>query len=152
MGTSINILIAEDSVADIKIMQRAFQKANIPHSTFFVRDGEEAIDFLTRKGKYSAPGSAPRPGLILLDIKMPKATGIEVLRVVKSEPALRRIPVTMLTTSAQTEDVEGCYQSGANSYIVKPLDFETFSRAIQTFCLYWTSVATLPNGAGLRKE
>ncbi len=152
MSPNVNILVAEDSPADIKIMQRAFQKTRLSHPIFFVRDGEEAIDFLMRKGKYSVPESSPRPDLILLDIKMPKATGTEVLRVIKAEQSLRKIPVTMLTTSGQSEDINDCYTLGANSYIVKPLDFDAFSRAIEAFCYYWTSVAVLPNGVGLGRE
>lgn len=152
MVATVNILIAEDSPVDIKIMQRAFQKTRLSHPVFFVRDGEEAIDFLLQRGRYSDPNCSPHPGLILLDIKMPRATGIEVLRIVKNEPALRKIPVTMLTTSGQSEDINQCYDLGANSYIVKPLDFEAFSRAIEAFCTYWTSVAVLPDGMGLGRE
>jgi len=152
MNPNVNILVAEDSLVDIKIMQRAFQKTRLPHPIFFVRDGEEAIDFLMRKGRYSDPDSSPRPDLILLDIKMPRATGTEVLRAIKNEPALRKIPVTMLTTSGQSEDINDCYNLGANSYIVKPLDFDAFSRAVEAFCFYWTSIAVLPNGVGLGRE
>jgi two-component system response regulator len=147
----VTILIAEDSPADIKIMERAFQEVKLLHPIFFVRDGEEAIDFLLRRGPYANPDSSPRPDLILLDIRMPKASGIEVLRIIKNTPNFHRIPVTMLTTSAQSQDINECYDLGASSYVVKPLDFNGFKQAIEAYCSYWTSVVTLPNGEGFER-
>lgn len=148
---TVNILIAEDNPADIKILQRAFQRANLPYPLFFVRDGEETIDLLLRRGRYTDPSLSPCPALILLDIKMPKLSGIEVLRFIKNEPSLRRIPVTMLTSSAQLEDVTKCYEFGANSYIVKSLDFDSFVKAIQAFCDYWALLARLPGAVIFRR-
>ncbi|MBN2379038.1 response regulator [candidate division WOR-3 bacterium] len=133
----INILLVEDDENDILITKRAFTKHNLSNRLYVVRDGEEALDFIYHNGEYSDEESAPRPGLILLDINMPKMNGIEVLRKLKSDPGYKTIPVVMLTTSKRDQDKIESYNLGVNSYIIKPVDFNKFVDAIATINLYW---------------
>ncbi len=134
---SIDILLVEDDENDILITKRAFTKHNLSNRLYVVRDGEEALDFIYHRGGYQDPGSAPRPGLVLLDINMPKMNGIEVLRKLKSDPGYKVIPIVMLTTSKRDQDKIESYNLGVNSYIIKPVDFNKFVDAIATINLYW---------------
>ena len=133
----IDILLVEDDENDILITKRAFTKHNLSNRLYVVRDGEEALDFIYHRGEFTSEDSAPRPGLILLDINMPKMNGIEVLRNLKSDPAYKTIPVVMLTTSKRDQDKIESYNLGVNSYIIKPVDFNKFVDAIATINLYW---------------
>ncbi|NOZ59523.1 MAG: response regulator [Euryarchaeota archaeon] len=133
MVRAIDILLVEDSQDDIELTLRAFRKNNLGNNIHIARDGEEALEFLRRVEE----GSAPLPGLILLDIKLPGVDGIEVLRYIKSRRTLRRIPVVMLTTSKNDRDIETCYDLGANSYIVKPVSFRDFMETVKNIQLYW---------------
>lgn len=133
----INILLVEDNPDDIKITERALSKGRVLNRLYVVRDGQEAVDFLFHEGEYSDPKKAPRPGLILLDINLPKMDGIEVLKRIKADEKLKRIPVIMLTVSKRDEDVIRSYNVGVNSYIVKPVEFDNFVETVKNIELYW---------------
>jgi two-component system response regulator len=133
----ISILMVEDDENDIIMTKRAFERYNLRNVLYVTRDGEEALDFIYRRGDYQ-DSSIPTPGLILLDIKLPKMDGIEVLRHLKSDPDMRRIPVVILTASRREKDKVESYELGVNSYIVKPLDFSKFIEAVSTINLYWS--------------
>jgi CheY-like chemotaxis protein len=141
------ILLAEDNPDDINITQRALKEAKIINRLWIVRDGQEALDFLYHRGQYEDPASAPRPGVILLDINMPKMSGIEVLKNIKEDPDLKRIPTVMLTVSKRDEDLVRSYNYGCNSFIQKPVEFEKFVEVVKQIGLYWglLNVAS-PNG------
>ena len=134
------ILLAEDNEHDIVAIRRAWKKNNIANPLHIVRDGEECLDYLHRRGKYSEPGSAPRPGILLLDIKMPRMDGLAVLKHIRGDEGLRRLPVVILTTSKDEEDRLGSYDLGANAYIMKPVGFHNFSQAVRTINLFWELV------------
>lgn len=114
------------------------------NKVFWVKDGAEALDFLFHRGPYKDVAKAPRPGLILLDIKLPKVDGHEVLGQIKSDDSLRSIPTVMLTTSSQEDEVSQCYAKGANSYVSKPVRFGDFVEKVKAVKLYWTLTSTLP--------
>jgi len=137
------VLMAEDDEHDIVATKRAWQKHGIANPLYVVNDGEDCLDFLYQRGKYSEPGAAPRPGILLLDIKMPKMDGLTVLQKVKEDRVLRRLPVIVLTTSKAEGDQLRSYDLGANAYIVKPVGFEAFCRAVKTISLFW-QLAELP--------
>ena len=134
------ILMAEDNEHDIVATRRAWKKNNIANPLHVVRDGEECLDYLHQRGKYSEPGSAPRPGILLLDIKMPRMDGLAVLKHVREDEGLRRLPVVILTTSRDEGDRLGSYDLGANAYIMKPVGFHNFSQAVRTINLFWELV------------
>ncbi|MBS1251654.1 MAG: Response regulator rcp1 [Anaerolineales bacterium] len=138
MRERATILLAEDDPVDVMAVQRAFKQNRITNSLYVVGDGEEALAFLRHEGDFSDPASSPRPGLILLDLKMPRMGGLELLQIVKSDPDLRDIPIVVLTTSAEESDIETSFQNGVAGYIVKPVTFEKFAEAITIFDLYWT--------------
>jgi CheY-like chemotaxis protein len=140
----IVILLVEDSPEDVEITKKAFRKSRIENKMYVVRDGQEALDFLFHKGEYADEGKVPRPDLILLDINLPRVTGIDVLQKVKTDRNLKRIPVTMLTVSNRDEDIIRSYDLGVNSYITKPVDFDKFVEAIQSYHFYWTVITKLP--------
>lgn len=131
---AIDVLLVEDNPDDVEITKRAFEKGNILNRLHIVRDGQEALDFLFRDGKY---GDTPQPGLILLDINLPKVNGVDVLRKIKSDPELKRIPVVMLTVSKRDEDILNSYNLGVNSYIVKPVEFDKFVETVKSIEVYW---------------
>ncbi len=133
----IEILFAEDSNDDAMLTLRGLKKLGIQKVVHHVKDGAEALDFINCVGIYSERKGNHNLKLILLDIKMPKITGIEVLEKVKSDPEVRLIPVVMLTSSNEDPDIEKCYALGANSYIVKPVESEQFFKAISDLGLYW---------------
>ncbi|NTU78763.1 MAG: response regulator [Chloroflexales bacterium] len=137
----IEILLVEDSPADVVITQDALAEARVLNTIHVVEDGAEALAFLRQQGPY---GDAPRPDLILLDLNLPRKSGREVLAEIKVDPALRRIPVVVLTTSRAEEDVWKAYDLHANCYVVKPLDFAAFVQAVQSIHQFWLSVVTLP--------
>ncbi|MDP3016400.1 MAG: response regulator [Deltaproteobacteria bacterium] len=140
----IEILLVEDNPVDIEITKRAFEKGKLKNNLHVVRDGEEALDFLYRKGQYADESKAPRPDLILLDINLPRIGGIDVLKTLKADPNLKRIPVTMLTVSDKDEDILRSFEMGVNSYITKPVDFNKFVEAIKAHHFYWTVITELP--------
>ena len=134
------VLMAEDDEHDIVATKRAWKKHHVANPLYVVRDGEECLDYLYRRGKYTDPSSAPRPGILLLDIKMPRRDGLSVLEEVRADEFLRRLPVIILTTSKAEEDRYRSYDLGANAYIVKPVGFDNFSLAVRTINLFWQLV------------
>jgi CheY-like chemotaxis protein len=139
------VLLAEDDEHDIVATKRAWNKHNIANTLHVVNDGEECLDYLHQRGKYTEPGSAPRPGILLLDIKMPKMDGLTVLEHVRKDEKLRHLPVIILTTSKAEEDRLRGYNLGVNAYIVKPVGFENFSDAVRAINIFWQLVE-LPGG------
>ncbi len=135
--SNIPILLVEDDEDDVRMTQRAFKKGGITNRLYVVRDGEEAIEFLEHTDRYSNPDDAPRPGLILLDLNMPRMNGHEVLDRIKSNEELKTIPVIILTTSTDQKDVARSYGHGANTFITKPVEFGKFVDAIMTLGKYW---------------
>lgn len=140
----VKILLVEDNVQDIEITQRAFAKGRMRNELAVVRDGEEAIDYLYHRGKYQDPATSPRPGMILLDLNLPKVGGLEVLKQIKKDDQLKQIPVIVLTVSQREEDVVRSYDLGVNTYIQKPVEFDNFMRVVNAVHEYWILIATLP--------
>ncbi len=138
------ILLVEDNPADVKITQRALRDSSFPVELLVVRDGEEAVDYLLRQGTYAERDNWRSPDLILLDLNLPRLTGREVLQRIRATPALRTVPVVVLTTSRRLEDVQQMYEAGANTYIEKPQDFTRFVQVLQTIQSYWLDTALLP--------
>jgi two-component system, response regulator len=137
----MEILLVEDNEDDILLEQEALADAKLVNLMYVVRDGDEAIAYLRRQGKYQ---DAQVPGLILLDINMPRKNGFEVLNEIKADPTLMHIPVVMLTTSDSEADIVKSYAKGACSYITKPMDFDKFQEVVKQFALYWALVARIP--------
>ncbi len=135
----VDILLVEDTVTDAEMTIRALRKCQLADNLTWVKDGQEALDFLHRTGDYAGL-SHGKPRLILLDIKMPRVDGTEVLRQIRKDSTLRTVPVVMLTSSAEERDIVESYQLGANSFIVKPVDTTEFYRAITELGLYWMIV------------
>jgi CheY-like chemotaxis protein len=140
----VTILLVEDNLQDIEITKRAFAKGRVHNDLIVVRDGEEALDYLYRRGKFQDSASSPRPGMILLDLNLPKVGGLEVLQRIKRDETLKSIPVIVLTVSQREQDVVRSYDLGVNTYIQKPVEFENFMRVINSVHEYWVLIATLP--------
>lgn len=140
----ITILMAEDDPEDRMLTREAFEENRLANDLRFVEDGEELIDYLYRRGKFSDPQQSPRPGLILLDLNMPRKDGREALKEIKAERRLRSIPIVVLTTSKAEEDIVRSYDLGANSYITKPVTFEGLVAVLKTLGLYWFEIVELP--------
>ncbi len=136
-GQEVDILLVEDSSEDVELTIRALKKHNLANRLFVARDGAEALDFLFCEGVHAGRRSEDRPKVVLLDLKLPKVDGLEVLRRVKSDPRTRTLPVVVLTSSREDQDVVRSYELGVNSYIVKPVDFERFVQAVSELGLYW---------------
>ncbi len=134
---SVDILLVEDNQNDAELAIRELKKHNMTNNLVHATDGEEALEFIFGTGKYSGRNINNPPKLILLDIQMPKINGIEVLEKIKSDPHTKAIPVVMLTSSKEDPDIKKCYALGANSYVVKPLNFEGFAEAIKNLGFYW---------------
>ncbi len=139
------ILLVEDDPEDQKLTRRALRTSKLRNDLFIVGDGEQALDFLHHRAEFEAPAASPRPDLILLDLNMPKIDGRAVLEHIKSEPDLRSIPVVVLTTSSQEEDILRSYELGVNSYITKPVSMDGFVKAIVDLEHYWFDLVVLPN-------
>jgi two-component system response regulator len=137
----VDILLIDDNPDHVELIVKALQGNNILNEVHVVISGEEAIDFLNQRGKYA---NEVRPGLILLDIKLPGMDGVEFLKQIKADPKLKSIPVVMLTTSGDEKEMVESYNCGANSYIVKPVGFEQFTKVIKELKLYWVLVNSLP--------
>lgn len=134
---TVEILLVEDNPDDVELTLMALQANRIVNHMAVVHDGAEAVDYLFRQGKYESLQNSPLPRLILLDLNLPKLNGLEVLERIKADPQTRKIPVVMLTTSREEPDIQRAYERGANSYIVKPVDFEQFSASIKQIGFYW---------------
>jgi CheY-like chemotaxis protein len=140
----ITILMADDDADDRALTKEALEEGRLMNTIRFVENGEELLEYLKRTGRYAPPAEAPRPGLILLDLNMPRKDGRTVLKEIKSDPELRTIPVVVLTTSKADEDVYRSYDLGVNSYIVKPVTFEALVDILQTLEKYWFEIVELP--------
>jgi CheY-like chemotaxis protein len=140
----ILILMADDDEDDILLTQKALQKGKLLNHLVSVRDGEELLDYLQRRGDYSDASQSPRPGIILLDLNMPKKDGREALKEIKADPELREIPVVVFTTSKAEEDIYRSYKLGVNSFITKPITFDSLIEVMQTLGKYWFEIVSLP--------
>lgn len=140
----VDILLVEDTATDAEMTIRALRRRGLANHLVWVRDGSEALDFLLRQSVYGGRDDS-RPKLVLLDVKMPKIDGIDVLRRMMQEEDLRTIPVVMLTSSAEERDMVESYRLGANSYIVKPVDGDDFDRVVSDIGMYWMLVNKLPS-------
>jgi len=143
-GKGITILMADDDEDDRMMTKEALEEAQLGDVIHFVEDGEDLMDYLLRRGAYAAATDSPRPDLILLDLNMPKKDGREALKEIKSHPALRRIPIVVLTTSKAEEDIYRTYDLGASSYITKPASFAELIRVVETLANYWFEIVKLP--------
>lgn len=133
----IEIILVEDNLDDATLIIRALKKNNLANNLVHLKDGVEALDFLFGVGEYNNDGLHINPKLMLLDLKMPRVNGLEVLKKVKEDPKTKSIPVVVLTSSAEDPDIKKCYELGANSYIVKPVEFDSFIKAVSELGLYW---------------
>jgi two-component system response regulator len=133
----IEILFAEDSIDDAALTLRALKKSGLTNPIYHVKDGAEALDFMYCKGQYVTRNINNHLKLILLDLKMPKVSGSEVLEIIKSDPRFKMIPIVILTSSKEDPDIKRCYELGANSYIVKPVDCDNFFTTIKDLSFYW---------------
>ena len=147
----IVILLVDDDADDRMLARDALAESRLANNLRFVEDGEQLMDYLCRKGDYAAPQSSPRPGLILLDLNMPRKDGREALREIKSDPTLRHIPIVVLTTSKAEEDIYRTYDLGVNSFITKPVTFEGLVGVMRALGRYWFEIVELP-AAGSDKE
>ena len=145
------ILLVEDDPNDVLLIQRAFQKAGLRNSLKVVRDGEQATDYLSGRGNFAQRDRFPLPFMVLLDLKMPGTDGFEVLQWVRSEPDLKRLLVVVLTSSNLQADVDRAYELGANSYLVKPVEFDEMVNMIQRFEAYWTEINRFPTTSATAK-
>lgn len=148
---SIDILLVENDEANVRITLRAFDRATLKNNIHVVNDGQEALDFIHHRGKYQEEKKFPTPDLILLDIDMPGLDGFEVLKKLKSDSEYGFIPVVMLTTSEEEEDVLRSYKNGAAGFITKPLDYKDFVKLVEGFNLYWHGINRLPNPSMCKK-
>ncbi len=142
--TSVVILMADDDEDDCMLAREALIESRLANALHCVKDGEELMDYLYQRGKYTQESTAPRPGLILLDLNMPKKDGREALIQIKSDSNLRQIPVVVLTTSKTEEDIYRSYDLGANSFITKPVTFASLVEVIKTLGKYWFEIVELP--------
>jgi CheY-like chemotaxis protein len=142
--TSVVILMADDDPDDRELTRDALVESRLANELHFVEDGVALLDYLHRRGAYSRPGSAPRPGVILLDLNMPRMDGREALREIKADPELRNIPVVVLTTSKAEEDIAQSYDMGANSFISKPVTFQGLVEVVRSLGKYWFDIVELP--------
>lgn len=140
----IEILLVEDNPADVELTLRALKKNNIANKVEVAGDGEQALDFVFARGKYKGRNMDSFPKIILLDLKLPKVSGLEVLREIKSNPVTRAIPVVVLTSSKEESDIIDSYALGVNSYIIKPVDFEKFVSSVRDLGVYWLLVNQPP--------
>jgi CheY-like chemotaxis protein len=144
-GDIIEVLLVEDNPADAELTMRALHKNHLARSVHVVTDGAEALEFLFCTGAYARRSRHGGPKVVLLDLKLPKVDGIEVLQQIKADPATQAIPVVVLTSSQEEADLARTYRLGVNSYIVKPLDLEKFTEAVRQLGLYWLSLNQLPH-------
>jgi two-component system, response regulator len=144
MDTHIEILLVEDSASDAEMTIRALKKNNLANRLLHLKDGQQALDFLFATGEYSDRLASQKPKVILLDLKMPKVSGMEVLQQIKADERTKKIPVVILTSSKEDPDIQTCYDLGVNSYVVKPVEFDAFYKAISNLGLYWMIVNQPP--------
>ena len=140
----VEVLLVEDNPSDAELTLRALKKHNLANKLFHVKDGAEAIDFLFSQGAYTDRRVGSAPKVVLLDLKLPKVDGIEVLRRIKSDDRTRLIPVVVMTSSREDRDLNECYKLGVNGYVVKPVEFEDFARAVSQLGFYWLLLNETP--------
>ena len=143
-----DILLVEDSPEDRELTMRALTKRRLANNIIAVEDGAEALDFLFARGKYADRANMERPRLVLLDLKLPKVDGIEVLRQIRGDPRLHTMPVVALTSSSEQRDIVNTYDLGVNSFITKPVEFEDFQRAVEEIGMYWMLLNRPPIDSG----
>ena len=136
----VDILLVEDNPRDAELTLRAFKKRNLDNRLYVVEDGAEALDFIFCRGQYEEREISHPPKVVLLDLKLPKVNGLEVLREIKSDERTRTIPIVMVTSSQEDPDIKAAYDLGANSYVVKPVAFDTFTEAMSQIGFYWLLV------------
>lgn len=141
---NVTILMADDDEEDSMLVREALIESQLPIELYIVNNGEELMDYLYNRGRYTDNSRAPRPNLILLDLNMPKKNGLETLQDIKTDPQLRRIPVVVLTTSSAEEDIYTTYNLGANSFIIKPETYASLIEVINTLGKYWFEIVKLP--------
>jgi CheY-like chemotaxis protein len=139
-----SLLAIEDSNEDFEAFEQFLRRSSLTIPIYRCVNGEQALAFLYRTGNYATPDRSPRPSVILLDLNLPKIDGRELLRRIKQDESLKTIPVVVFTTSNNPKDIEVCYRYGANSYLVKPIDFKQLKREIETFVEYWFEIIELP--------
>jgi len=137
MEMASEIILVEDNVSDADLIKRALAKSNVANKIIHLKDGQEALDYLFSEGQWKGIKTSNASKLILLDLKMPKISGLEVLKKIKSNEETRKIPVVVLTSSKEDPDIQECYKLGVNSYVVKPLGFDEFSKTVSQLGLYW---------------
>lgn len=141
---SVEILLVEDNMSDAELTIRALKKKNLANNLIHLKNGAEALDFLFTRGAYAARDAQKFPKVILLDLKMPKVNGLEVLEKIRADERTRTIPVVVLTSSNEDPDIRACYDLGVNSYIVKPVEFDNFSKAVSELGFYWMLLNEVP--------
>jgi two-component system response regulator len=144
MNQNVDILLVEDNPDEAQLTIRSFKKSNLANGLLHLDDGEEALDFIFCRNNYSARQIENPPKIILLDLKLPKVSGIEILKAVKEDERTKMIPVIILTSSKEEPDIATCYRLGANSYIVKPVNFDAFSKAVVELGMYWMMLNVPP--------
>jgi two-component system response regulator len=144
MTEEIEVLLVEDNAGDAEMTIRALKKSNLANKLLHLKNGAEALDFIFGEGKYAGRPVEQKPKVILLDLKMPKVGGIEVLKKIRSDERTRKIPVVILTSSNEDPDIAACHELGVNNYVVKPVEFEEFQKAISGLGLYWVIVNQPP--------
>jgi CheY-like chemotaxis protein len=145
IGKPITILMADDDADDRMLAREAWAESRLANDLRFVEDGEQLMDYLHRRGKFTQQADAPRPGLILLDLNMPRKDGREALQEIRDDPGLRHIPIVILTTSKAEEDILRSYDLGANSYVTKPVTFEALVGLMRQLGRYWFEIVELPH-------
>jgi two-component system response regulator len=144
MTQEVEILLAEDSISDAEMTIDALKKNGLSNKLLHVKDGAAALDFIFAEGEYTGRNIEEKPKVILLDLKMPKVNGIEVLHRIRADERTKNIPVVMLTSSKEDPDIKTCYDLGVNSYVVKPVEFDDFQKAVTELGLYWMIVNQQP--------
>ncbi|GIK40071.1 MAG: response regulator [Chloroflexota bacterium] len=142
---TVEILLVEDNPHDAELTVRALKKRNLANHLFAVEDGAEALDFIFGRGQYAQRQGADQPKVVLLDLKLPKLNGLEVLQALKADTRTQRIPVVIVTSSHEDPDIQAAYTLGANSYVVKPVEFDAFTEAMSQIGFYWLLVNQAPN-------
>jgi two-component system, response regulator len=141
----VEVLLVEDNLSDAELTIRALRKENLANSLIHLKNGAEALDYIFAQGDYSTRDKHRTPKLILLDLKMPKVDGLEVLSRIRADERTRKIPVVVLTSSKEDPDIEACYALGVNSYIVKPVEFDKFLKAVSDLGFYWLLLNQVPH-------
>lgn len=143
-AAAVDILLVEDNPRDIELTMHALKKRNLANLLYLAKDGAEAVDFMLGRGKYAERNACSAPRLVLLDIKLPKLSGLEVLQIIKNDKRTNTIPVVMMASSSEDPDIQTAYKLGANSYVVKPVEFDAFVEAISNLGYYWLLVNQAP--------